>query len=115
MIEEEVAVAQRAFSTAQAELSGEVVEELAGTLRTGWHDIDASPLRGCFALVQRGGDRLDLRGKILRVTNGDREVFVFVLGQADLPPGIELSLARRPALHLFGLAAEFRDCVAGVV
>ena len=110
LTEPEVLVGQYPFVDAQAVL-GEGTEESVGVFTVGWHDTSVQPYRGCFAVVSDAqADLADLVGDVICVHARGEEVYVYVLGRADVPHTI--SLARRAFLAVSGL---WRDDVQGSV
>ena len=110
LTEPEVLVGQYPFVNAQAAF-GEGAEEPLGLFTVGWHDTSVQPYRGCFAVVSDAqADVADLVGDVIRVRARGEEVYVYVLGRADVPHPI--SLARRAFLAVSGL---WRDDVQATV
>lgn len=107
IVEEEVALARRAFPKAQELLAG-VPEGQPRYIDVGWYDSEAHPETGAFALAREGGPHTDLVGQILRVENEGRVVFVYVVGGGDVPH--DLSLYRRAFFGLGLLTHESLGC-----
>ena len=105
-------VSQRAFPDAQRLLSGPVLEEY-GVISVDWYDSSAYPLGGAVAVARRGGPHEELVGEVIRVDHGERRIFVFVDGRADVPA--DLSLSRRAFLAIDNLARESLPVVVSVV
>lgn len=94
-----LSASRRAFPSAQELLTGSVRDRLANVRVVGWHDTGFDPEDGCVGFVR--ADLPNLVGETFRVTFADRSVYVYVLGIRNL--SVDLSLARRPMLHLAGL------------
>lgn len=101
----EVMWARRAIDTAQGYFRAAPVRAI-GVMDVGWHDSTTHPEVGSFAVIRSGGllDDGETVGEIVRVGAGEREVFAFVIGGADVPT--ELSLSRPLFIRLALLTTE---------
>lgn len=98
------------FPQAQEAFAGGVAR--VSEVQAGWHGTVLSPETGSFALVNQEGPLADKVGDRLRVTVGLNNVFVYVLGEAELED--DISLTRRAFLALGPLAADSLDVTVGV-
>lgn len=87
---------------------------LEGTASVGqvtWHGTVLNPERGSVALVQRDGRYTDLIGERVLLTNfNGRSVAAYVLNEAGLGEGDDLSVTRRLFMQLAPLATEALNC-----
>jgi hypothetical protein len=99
-------IARYPFSYAQSILGAE--PPLAGTSRLAactWHGTLVHPDRGSFALVRRDSEFSNLVGERIRITTfAGREVFAYVIAEADLED--DISLTRRVFMKLAPLATD---------
>jgi hypothetical protein len=99
-VEIEILVGRRAFRAAQQLFAGAPLST-PQSLDVGWHDSSVNPETGSFAVVQTGAGLDDLIGEIVQVRYYSRQVFAYVLEDADVPTPI--SITRRLFLALYRL------------
>lgn len=100
--------ARRAFPSTQTLLAGIDLAIDPDIQTVGWHGTAFHPENGSVALVSATFVRLV--GETLRVSVGNRTVYVYVIGVRNLR--YDLSLARRPFMALGGLYNTSLPCVA---
>jgi hypothetical protein len=112
--EAELMWAQRAFPKAQQLLAatGAPTRRLPGLVDIGWHGTEVEPIAGAVGVIGLGGDQ-DLLGEVVRVSNGTRSIYVYLLGVRAVPT--PYSVSRRAFLGLGLLAIERLACVVEVI
>ncbi|MBA2751593.1 MAG: hypothetical protein H0U41_05050 [Actinobacteria bacterium] len=109
LIEDELNATRRAFAKAQLLLAGSA-SRLVGQADVGWHGTSVHEESGSVCLVRFGSDYADLVGEYLLFTVGPNSLVAYCYERADV--AADISLARRPFLHLAGL---YRDTISARV
>lgn len=99
----EILAARRAFSVAQAMLSGAPIGAVR-SIDLGWYDTSVNRETGSFGLIDTDSGLDDLIGEIVSVTLNNRVVFVYVLQAASLPT--PFGITRRSFAAICRLSAE---------
>ncbi len=113
IVEPEVLVGRRAFPMAQSLLAGTPADRAPRLVKAGWFGTEVEREQGSFALVRDGAGLDDLVGEVLKLSAGEKVVFVYVLGVRGIPT--DIALARRAFLSMGRLSLESIDAIYEVV
>lgn len=112
-VELEVQQGQRPFPQTQELFAGPPISRVSNMVDVGWYDRSVDPRSPGFCVASLD-EHEDLVGEILRITHRDRSVYVYCLGQRDIPT--PLAVTRRAFFPQLGLLAESSvSCVVEVV
>lgn len=113
LVEPEILTGRRAFAVTQQLFEGVPVRRLPALVDVGWYGTETEPETGAFAVVRDGWGLDDLIGEVLKVTVGQRAVFVYVIGARGVPT--DIALARRAFFAIGRLAHETLPALIEVV